>query len=156
MGGLPSGRGRPRLGFAAITTILFVLNGAWTAAHNELRPPLAKSVGPRESHYFQGSVAMYQQQEALRIAQQAQCRSIALFMGESGFDYPISRAAMASGMSTRHLLTDDGWACVIYVERLSWSTWDLPRPRVALDATAWSVAAVGPGGPFVYVRHATP
>jgi hypothetical protein len=133
---------------------IFILNGAWVAGHNELRPPLVSTVGPRESHYFlNGSLAMNQQQEALRIAEQAGCPRIALFMGESGFDYPISRAAMAAGLATRHLLTDDGWACEIYVERLSWGNWNLPRPQVALDSRDWSVAAIGPGGAFVYLRR---
>jgi hypothetical protein len=150
--GLPSSPGRRKLGFGAITSMIFILNGAWIAAHNELRPPLARTVGPRESHYFRnGSVAMNQQHEALRIAQEARCGRIALFMGESGFDYPITRGAMAAGMATRHLLSDDGWACVIYVERLSWAAWNLPRPQVALDPRDWSVAATGPGGPFVYL-----
>jgi hypothetical protein len=142
---------------AVVTSVVLVLNGAWIAAHNELRPPLKAAVGPRERHYFlNGSVVMGQQEEALRIARQAGCRRIGLFMGESGFDYPISRAAMAAGMSTRHVLSDDGWACVIYEERLSWATWKLPRPQVALDASAWSVAAIGPGGPFVYIRRYGP
>jgi hypothetical protein len=145
---------RARSGFALTAAAILVLSGAWVAAHNELRPPLVKAVGSRESHYFRnGSVAMNQQQEALQIAEQAGCPRIALFMGESGFDYPISRAAMAAGLATRHLLTDDGWACEIYVERLSWGNWNLPRPQVALNSRDWSVAASGPGGPFVYLRR---
>jgi hypothetical protein len=74
-------------------------------------------------------------------------------MGESGYDYPITRAAMADGMSTRHVVEDDGWPCAIYVEYLSWGYWNLPRAPVALDAREWTSAATGPGGTYVFLRR---
>lgn len=156
LAGIGSGRGKS--GWAIpLAAALLIANGAWMAAYNEIRPPLVVDVGPRENHYFMnGSLAMAQQRDAVRLAREAGCGRLALFMGESGFDYPISRAAMAAGMTTRHLLVDDGWACAIYVERLSWGHWNLPRAQVALDNNAWSAAAMGPGGPFVFLRRPTP
>jgi hypothetical protein len=68
-------------------------------------------------------------------------------MGEGGYDYPITWQAMQQGIQVRHLVKEDDWPCLIYVEGLSWARWNLPRAAVSLSPLEWARA-----GPHMFVR----
>lgn len=157
MAALP--RSRPRgpasLGVAAGAVAAACLAVAVGAA-NALRPPLADRLEPVALDYYRSNpIVREAQRTALRVARASGCRRLGLFMGESGFDYPITWQALREGVEVRHVLGSAGWPCLVYVEPSSFEHWNIPREPVALGAAEWTAAAANAGGVFLYQRRGT-
>jgi hypothetical protein len=127
----------------------------WVGVSNYARPPFASDTGPTELMYYRtfgGERPRALQLAALKLADETGCRRIAIFMGENGFDYPITWMAMRRGSEVRHLLTGDAWPCVIYSEPGSWPGWGLQRPEIELNQAEWTLVGAYRGTPYLFAR----
>jgi hypothetical protein len=139
-------------GAAAAAAVALAL---WVGVRNHARPPLAAEVGPRTLTYYRTFGAERPrtlQLEVMKVAERTECRRIGIFMGENGFDYPLTWLSMLRGAEVRHLLAADPWPCLVYAEPGSWPGWGLERPDVALSPAQWTLAGVFGGTPYLFVR----
>jgi len=126
------------------------------AAGNYARPPLLARPGAIEESYYRtfGAERTREPQlRTLRAARQLGCRRIGIFMGESGWDYPLTWQAMEAGMEVRPFFGPDPWPCLIYVEPGSWASWGLPQPSIPLSEAEWIAAEPYHGVQFLFVRR---
>ncbi len=140
-------------GVAALA-VAATLAGAVAAAANELRPPLSPRQRPLTGDYYRTHTLLEEPQAtALRLARETGCRRLGIFMGESGYDYPLTWRAMQEGIEVRHAFGTAEWACLVYAEPSSFGLWRLPREPVALSPAEWTPAAANVAGVFLYRRR---
>lgn len=154
---LPRPRPRgPAIAGMAAGAIAAVSLAVAVGASNELRPPLAARTDPVALDYYRNNPLVREAQAtALRLARTSGCRRLGLFMGESGFDYPLTWRALQEGVEVRHVFGSAEWPCLVYAEPSSFERWNIPREPVALSSAEWTPAAANPGGVFLYQRRAS-
>jgi hypothetical protein len=123
---------------------------------NDLRPPLAPSLGSASAGYFKyrGFERLQAlQSTALQTAQARGCQQVGTVIGEWGFDFPITWHAAAMGITARHLTSNaDPWPCLIYVEHASGPLHQLHQP--SLRSADWrELEARDDGRPYLFVRR---
>ncbi len=153
---LPRPRARD-LGAAALAAgaIGAVSLAVAVGASNELRPPLAARAAPIALDYYRSNPLVREAQTtALRLARASGCRRLGLFMGESGFEYPLTWQALQEGIEVRHVFGSAEWPCLVYAEPSSFGFWNIRREPVALGSAEWMPAASNQGGVFLYRRIA--
>lgn len=152
---LPAARSTHR--WCAAAAALAACLGVAVAASNRLRPPLSAREKPVALDYYANDDLVREPQlTALRVARATGCRRLGLFMGESGFEYPLTWHALQEGIEVRHLFGSAAWPCLVYAEPSSFGLWNIPREPVALDPAEWTPAAANPGGVFLYRRSRPP
>jgi hypothetical protein len=142
-------------GVRTVTFVAFVI-ALPMVLRNHSRPPLARDAGPVAEAYYRtigAERAREAQLRTLRIASEGRCRRLALFMGESGWDYPITWQAMRAGIEVRHLVELDDWPCLIYYEPGSWEPWGVPQKTIALNPAQWIPAEPYHGMNFLFIRR---
>ncbi|BDG05254.1 hypothetical protein [Anaeromyxobacter oryzae] len=148
-------RGGVALGLVGALVGLALPYAVVVAMRNPLRPPLEGRSEPAFADYYRNStIARDAQLTVLDVATATRCDRVGLFMGESGFDYPLTWQAMQRGIAVRHVFGADAWPCLVYFEPFSFEGWDLPREPVALDRASWTPVAANAGGVYLYRRIA--
>ncbi|WP_242395710.1 hypothetical protein, partial [Anaeromyxobacter oryzisoli] len=149
-------RRRARLAGTAALVACVVLAVCWAGAvalSNRLRPPLApRSAPPFADYYRNGPLLREPQLTTLDVARSTGCRRLGLFMGESGFEYPLAWQALQQGVEVRHVFGADAWPCLVYVEPISFAGWGLRREPVALARDTWRPVAANAGGVYLFER----
>ena len=116
------------------------------AVRNIPRPPLlaARALHDRDGAYYNCRPGLRSGHDAiLRLARERGCSRIGLFLGEDGWDYPLTWRAMRAGAEVRHVGAGDPWPCLVYAQ----------EPSTLPAATGWSalelpsVLAVAPSAP---------